>query len=147
MKKLLLLPFILFACKQDPNSYREPNALESTWKLLTGTIVENGKTTITDYTHDQSFIKVINKTHFAFLLHDLPIKKDSARLFSAGGGRYELEGNEYTEHLDYCNDRAWEGHDFHFTIRISGDTLIQTGMEKVDRIERMNTEKYIRIKE
>ena len=142
MKKLLLLPFILFACKHE-----KANTLEGTWKLLSGTIVENGKTTVTDYERDQSFIKVINKTHFAFLLHDLPVTADSARLFSAGGGRYELDGNEYTEHLEYCNDRTWEGHDFHFTIQLSGDTLIQSGIEKVDNIERLNTEKYIRLKE
>jgi Lipocalin-like domain len=140
MKKLLLIPFILLACQPEKS-----NPLEGTWQLLTGTIVENGKTTVTDYGRDRSFIKVINKTHFTFLLHDL--QKDSVRLFSAGGGRYELKGNDYTEHLEYCSDRAWEGHDFHFTIQISGDTLIQSGMEKVDTIERMNTEKYIRLKE
>jgi hypothetical protein len=142
MKNLFLIPFLLFACQQE-----KTNSMEGTWKLLTGTILENGKTTITDYTRDRTFIKVINKTHFAFLLHDIPIQPDSARLFSAGGGRYDLEGHEYTEHLDYCSDRAWEGHDFHFTIAISGDTLIQTGTERVDSIVRLNTEKYIRLKE
>jgi hypothetical protein len=140
MKKLLLLPFILLACQTEKN-----NPLEGSWQLVTGTIVENGNTTITEYGRDRSFIKVINKTHFTFLLHDLDAP-DSARLFAAGGGRYELEGNNYTEHLEYCSDRAWEGHDFPFTIQILGDTLIQSGMEKVEGIERMNTEKYVRMK-
>jgi hypothetical protein len=120
MKKLLLLPLILLACQPE-----KTNPLEGTWQLVTGTIVENGNTTITQYGQDKSFIKVINKTHFTFLLHDLG--KDSTKLFAAGGGRYELEGNNYTEHLEYCSDRAWEGHDFPFTIQISGDTLVQSG--------------------
>lgn len=111
--------------------------------MVRGTIVENGKTTITDYTKNQSFIKIINQTHFSFMLHDL--RKDSARLFSAGGGRYEFKGKEYIEHLEYCSDRNWEDQDFHFTINISGDTLIQTGLEKIDEIERLNTEKYVRV--
>jgi hypothetical protein len=137
MKKLLLLPILLMACQTE-----KVNTLEGTWQLLTGTIIENGNITVTEYGRDQSFIKVINKTHFAFLLHDL--QKDS--VFSAGGGRYELEGNNYTEHLEYCSDRNWEGHDFPFTIRITGDTLFQSGIEKVGNIERMNTELYIRVK-
>lgn len=139
MKKLILLPFILLACQNE-----KANSLEGTWQLVTGTIVENGNTTVTDYTHDRSFIKVINKTHFTFLLHDLGAP-DSARLFAAGGGRYKLNGNNYTEHLEYCSDRTWEGHDFPFTITIKGDTLIQSGVEKVGTTERINTEKYVRV--
>ena len=139
---LLLLLFLLLGCQQE-----KTNAVEGSWQLVTGTVVENGKTTITNYDRDQAFIKVINKTHFAFLLHDTPGNDDTTRLFSAGGGRYELKGTQYTEHLEYCSDRAWEGHDFQFTIRISGDTLVQTGMEHVGSVERMNTERYIRIKE
>ena len=124
-------------------------SIEGTWKLLTGTIIEKGDTTITDYTKDKSFIKVINDSHFAFLLHDLSKGKDSSSVaFSAGGGTYSLTGKNYTEHLEYCNAREWEGHDFSFTITISGDTLIQSGVEKIDAqgINRINTEKYIRVR-
>ena len=52
------------------------------------------------------------------------------------------------EKLEYCSDRNWEGHDFNFTIEIKNDTLIQTGMEKIDSIgvNRLNIEKYFRLK-
>lgn len=56
-----------------------------TWKLMTGTLIENGDTTVTDYTKNKSFIKIINGTHFAFLEHDLSKGKDSAADFVAGG--------------------------------------------------------------
>ncbi len=119
--------------------------IQGTWKLLTGTLIEKGDTTITDYTKDKSFIKIINNTHFAFLMHNL--NKDSSE-FSSGGGPYTLKDSSYTEHLEYCNDRQWEGNDFSFTITINNDTLTQTGIEKIDSIgvNRLNIERYVRLK-
>jgi hypothetical protein len=122
--------------------------LKGTWKLLTGTLIEKGDTTITDYTKNVSFIKIINDSHFAFMHHDLNKGKDSAAVFSAGGGNYKLTDSTYTEHLEYCTAREWEDHDFSFTISINKDTLIQKGIEKVENagIDRLNIEKYVRVK-
>jgi len=121
--------------------------IEGTWRLLTGTLVEKGDSTITDYTRGKEFIKIINGTHFAFLLHDLSKGKNSDSVFSAGGGKYTLNDSSYTEHLEYCNDRQWEGNDFNFTITIHNDTLIQKGIEKIDSlgVNRLNIEKYVRV--
>jgi hypothetical protein len=123
--------------------------IQGTWKLLTGTLIEKGDTTVTDYTKGKEFIKVINDTHFSFLSHDLNKGKNRDSLFSAGGGSYTLSDSSYTEHLAYCSDRQWEGNDFHFTVSVSNDTLIQKGIEKIDSIgvNRMNFEKYVRVKE
>jgi hypothetical protein len=54
----------------------------------------------------------------------------------------------YTEHLEYCSAREWEGNDFSFQIDIKNDTLIQSGVEKVESagVNRINIEKYIRVK-
>lgn len=155
MKKhyvLFAIVILIVSCSEKAEDDPENSAttsIKGTWKLLTGTIIEKGDTTITDYTKNKSFIKIINDSHFAFLLHDLSKGKDSSSAeFSAGGGSYSLTGNNYTEHLEYCNAREWEGHDFSFTIIISGDTLIQSGVEKIEAqgINRINTEKYLRIK-
>lgn len=149
MKKLPVIfwPVLIMSCAQPSTQKEETGSLtiQGTWKLLTGTLIEKGDTTITDYTKDRSFIKIINDSHFAFLQHTL--RKDTTD-FSAGGGRYELSGDKYTEHLEYCNAKEWEGHDFSFTITINGDTLIQQGVEKIEAlgIERLNIEKYIRYK-
>ncbi len=117
-----------------------------TWKLISGTTIEKGDTTVTYYTKNLSFIKIINDTHFAFLQHDLTKGKDSSTSFSAGGGIYSLKDSLYTEHLEYCSDRQWEGNDFEFTISIKNDTLIQSGIEKVEDagVNRLNIEKYVR---
>lgn len=126
----------------------QKSSIQGTWKLLKGIIIDKGDTTITDYTINKSFIKIINDTHFAFLLHDLNKGKDSLAAFSAGGGKYTLKDSLYTEHLEYCTDRQWEGNDFTFTITISNDTLTQTGVEKIEGtdVNRLNTEIYVRTK-
>jgi hypothetical protein len=119
-----------------------------TWKLLSGSLIEKGDTTVTDYTGNKQFIKIINDTHFAFMSHDLNKGKDSATaLFSAGGGKYSIKDSTYTEHLEYCSDRQWENNDFQFTVTIKNDTLIQQGVEKVEgtNINRLNIEKYVRL--
>lgn len=123
--------------------------ISGTWKLLSGTLIEKNDTTVTDYTQNKQFIKIINDSHFSFLGHDLSQGKDSATaFFTAGGGKYTLKDSTYTEHLEYCSDRSWEKNDFSFTITIHNDTLIQQGIEKVEAtgVNRLNIEKYIRVK-
>ena len=139
-----LFSFLLLDACQTSN---DPLPITGTWQLLTGTLIENGDTSITDYTKDKKFVKIINDSHFAFLNHDLNKGKDSLASFSAGGGSYTLSGNTYTEHLEFCSDRAWEQNDFSFTVTIHNDTLIQQGVEKVEgtSINRLNIEKYTRV--
>ncbi len=123
--------------------------LNGTWKLLSGTEISKGVKTVTDYTKDKSFIKIINETHFAFLLHDLQKGKDSSTAaFVAGGGKYDLKDSLYTEHLEYCSNRQSEGHAFTFAVTIKNDTLVQSGIEKNDEtgVSVFNTEKYVRVK-
>jgi hypothetical protein len=144
-----IISLTLFSCevKTDHNETKRISPLLGTWKLLSGTTVEGADTVITDYTKDNSFIKIINETHFAFLRHDLTNKTDPAA-FTAGGGKYDVADSLYTEHLEYCSDRAWEAHDFSFTITIKDDTLVQKGVEKVEGagVNRLNIEKYYRLK-
>ncbi|UOG73426.1 lipocalin-like domain-containing protein [Hymenobacter tibetensis] len=121
--------------------------LVGTWQLLRATTIEKGDTTVVDFTRKQSFIKIINDTHFAFLQHDLQKGQDSA-VFVSGGGRYSLRNDMYTEQLDYCTARKWEGTTFSFTVAFKGDTLIQQGQEQVEQagINRVIVEHYVRVK-
>lgn len=141
----------LFSCGSasgDQEAKQATLPLAGTWRLITGTTMDKKDTVVTDYTKDKSFIKIINDSHFSFLSHDLNKGKALPALFSAGGGSYSLNGDEYTEHLEYCSDREWEGNDFKFKVTINNDTLVQTGIEKIDSIgvDRINTEKYVRVK-
>ncbi len=143
---MVLIFVILLSCT---NGNKESTiALEGTWQLISGTTIEKGGKVFTDYTMKQNMIKVINKTHFAFLNHDLNHGKDTA-IFVAGGGRYELKGDQYTEYLTFCSDRQWEGNKFMFTVKIEQDTLTQSGEEKIEGtgVDRINIEKYVKVKE
>lgn len=149
--QFILLASIAISCapKNEENSTKTTALpISGTWKLITGTTIEKGDTVVAYYTKNVSFIKVINDTHFAFLNHDLKKGKDYSVMYSSGGGTYSLSDSLYTEHLEYCSDREWEGNDFKFTIEIKDDTLIQTGVEKVESagINRLNIEKYVRLK-
>ncbi len=145
----ITLIIILLSCNmkaiEDKSKMHLP--IIGTWKLLSGTIIENGDTAVTDYTKNISFIKIINDSHFAFLKHDLKNGKDSSAVFGCGGGRYSLVDSIYSEHLEYCNDREWENHDFEFILTIKNDTLTQQGIEKIANIgvNRINIEKYVRL--
>lgn len=142
--RLLLLPIILIhfmSCKKS-------DQLTGTWQLLSETKIENGDTVFTPAAAGQTMIKIINDSHFSFLRHDLARGKDTATaLFVAGGGRYELKDDQYTEHLEYCNFREWEDHAFQFAVSIQNDTLVQTGREKVEEsgVDRIIIEKYLRV--
>ncbi len=146
--KLLFCGVFAFAIFSSCGSNQGTNNIQGSWKLLSGTLIENGDTTVTDYTKNISFIKIINASHFAFLQHDLSKGKDSASVFVAGGGPYTFTDSTYTEKLEYCSAREWEGNDFEFSISINGDTLVQRGIEKVEAagVNRLNIEKYIRLR-
>ena len=145
---VICLSFIIACNTQTAKTEQSSQSLplQGTWKLLKGTLIEKGDTTVTDYTKNISFIKVINADHFAFLQHNLD--KDSATGLNAGGGPYTLQDSTYKEHLEYCGAKEWEGTDFSFTITIHNDTLVQRGIEKLDKagVNRMNTEVYVRLK-
>ena len=142
---------LLASCNAPSNNTEKKKtevAIEGTWKLISGTTIVKDDTTFTDYTKGQKMIKIINATHFAFLRHDLNKGKDSSAVFDSGAGRYTLTGDQYTEYLDYCNYREWEGHSFNFKVSVKNDTLIQSGTEKVEEagIDRVIVEKYTRVK-
>jgi len=146
---MLVMSTALMSCGSDITGAENASPrITGTWKLLTATHIEKGDTVVTDYTKNISFIKIINDTHFAFLQHDLNKGKDSSAVYVSGGGRYSLSKNLYTEHLEYCSAREWEGNDFAFNITLKGDTLIQNGIENVEAagVNRINIEKYIRVK-
>jgi hypothetical protein len=145
----ILVTLLLVSCRTNTEKAESTGLnIVGSWELVSGTTIVKNDTTVTDYTRGQKMIKIINATHFAFLRHDLNKGKDSSAVFVAGGGRYELKDDQYTEYLDYCNAREWEGHTFPFKVSVNNDTLIQAGREKVEAagIDRVIIEKYRKVK-
>jgi hypothetical protein len=143
-----LILLLLAACTAKVENSTPVVPIVGTWKLISGTLITSKDTTVTDYLKGKSSIKVINDTHFAFMVHDLTNGKDSTNsLYASGGGKYDLVNDNYTEHLEYCSAREWEGHDFSFKITIRNDTLIQEGREEVESagVSQLNIERYVRL--
>ena len=144
---ILLAVLSLFSCVNKDASKKDSDLdIQGTWQLLSATTIENGRSQTTDYSGKLKMIKMFNHTHFAFLKHSLNPKDTSS--FDAGGGSFVLDKDNYTEHLEYYKNKDWEGKTFKFKLAIHKDTLIQKGIEKVEKagVDRVIIEKYIKIK-
>lgn len=153
MKVLLSLfsaALVLSSCSSQSKQAEQttPSPLAGTWKMISATTIKGKDTTITDYTTGKEFIKIITPSHFSFLSHDLNKGRDSTASFVAGGGRVKMGEGKYTEYLDYCNFREWEGGVFELNYTINGDTLITSSVEKIEKlgIDQLNTEKLTRVR-
>ncbi|MFD1142257.1 hypothetical protein ACFQ4C_14115 [Larkinella insperata] len=133
---------VISSCQQKSSA----PPIIGTWELVSATASQKD-TTFSTFNPNVKMIKMINPTHFAFMSHDRRTGKDSAAAFSAGGGKYTLADSVYTEHLEYYIDPAWENNKFEFVVKIAGDTLVQKGVEKVEKlgIDRIITETYVRV--
>ena len=143
---LILMVILAVSCQNDKPQDELP--LVGTWELIGATTIEKD-TSFSTFNPNIKMIKIINPTHFAFLSHDLNMGKDTATAkFTAGGGSYTLKDSVYTEHLEYFIARAWENNKFEFVVNIVNDTLIQKGVEKVEKlgVDHIIIEKYKRVK-
>jgi len=149
--KLVLIATLFPACGPDSKKAETDQStlpIVGTWELISATSTERDSTFST-FNPKNKMIKIITPTHFAFFNHDLTMGKDTATAsYTAGGGTYSLTDSVYTEHLEYFNYREWEDHKFQFVVSIKNDTLIQQGIEKVEKlgIDRYIMEQYKRVK-
>lgn len=149
MKNLIAIVFtfiLLVSCESKKDSANIP--LAGTWRLISAETTEKDSTFST-FNPKTKMIKIINDTHFAFFNHDLNNGKDSTNaVFFGGGGKYTLKDSTYTENLEFFNNRQWENNKFEFVVKIKNDTLIQKGIEKVEKlgVDRIIVEKYVREK-
>ena len=144
-----LLAIAFTSCEQKDNSYEnKASPISGTWKLVSARTITKTDTIVTFPVKNQEMIKIFNNDTFAFFKHNTDGLTGDSAVFDAGSGSYKLEGDRYSEHLEYCNYRGWENRDFSFNLRISNDSLIQTGIEKIDslHVDQQITEIYVRRK-
>jgi len=148
MKNGLICFIILFSisCRnnKDIALQTDNNNIDivGSWEMIYAEIIEKDTVQVKDLTQTR-FIKIINKTHFAFFNQG----NSENQNFYGGAGTYTLNGSNYVETLNFTAVEAIKNHSFPFKIRIKGDTLIQSGFEEIKAagISREITEKYIRI--
>ena len=141
MKRIVFFLIIIIIC-----SKRTPlitnNKIEGTWEMVYAEIIENDSLKLKDLSNT-SFIKIINKSHFSFFNQE---NSDTKNYYS-GAGSYILKDGNYTETLNFTTVEAIKKHQFSFKTVVKGDTLIQSGIEKVAAagINRYILEKYIKL--
>ena len=145
MRKLVLLIILLtfYNCQQKKASILTKNKIEGSWKMVYAEMIENDSLKLKDLSNT-TFIKIINRSHFSFFNQENTGNKN----FYSGAGSYILKDNNYKETLEFTTVEAIKNHQFSFQIEIKGDTLIQSGIEKVEAagINRQIVEKYIKLK-
>ncbi|WP_298530937.1 hypothetical protein [uncultured Algibacter sp.] len=139
MKSIILIALgitCILSCK------KQSNKIEGTWKMVYAETIENDSLKIKNLSNTK-FIKIINDTHFAFFNQ----QDGSSENFYGGAGTYVFDGFNYEETLNFTSVLVLRNHKFPFTIEIKGDSLIQTGLERIKEagIDRRITEKYVRM--
>jgi len=107
------------------------NKLEGTWRLVSGT----SKTADTTREYSQMHyrgIKMIYENHFALVGRYI---RDGDTLDNYGGGSYVIEGNNYTETVNYHKYGPWIGETIPFEVEVRNDTLIQKGPRKIGKYQ------------
>ncbi|MFG6687456.1 lipocalin family protein [Mariniflexile sp. HNIBRBA6329] len=142
----LIIAFLCLSCSNKKTSTNKESEVQhdivGTWKMIYAEIKKNDSLEVKNLSKS-SFIKIINNSHFSFFNQD----ELDARNSYGGAGTYSVKGNQYVETLIYTSAEAIRNHVFTFTIKIAGDTLIQSGIEEVKKagIKQEIIEKYIRI--
>jgi hypothetical protein len=120
MKVVIVLPIALaavaLAWSQTTSSHAKKTQLDGVWELVSGQPLPQGARDI----------KIISGGHFMFAAYDT----GNGRPLYAAGGTYILNGNSYTEHMDFASDviaTGLVGKDQQFTVNVDGDTFTQTG--------------------
>lgn len=119
MKKALFVSATALAAvlawSQQNGSQVKKSSLDGTWELIAGQQLPRG-------TRD---IKIISAGHFIFAAYD----SEKGELLYTGGGTCILNGDSYSEHVDFGERIAAGiiGNDQQFTVKVDGDTFTQTG--------------------
>lgn len=98
-------------------------SIQGTWKLVS-TNYDSNPSGFTDVPAIIVRMKLITDTHFTWVGFSTIDKKIS----SSAGGRYTLNGNTYTESIDFgLGMDTYLGQKHAFTVKVEGDRLFQTG--------------------
>src|SRR6185503_18265824 len=94
-----------------------------TWQLIS-TKYGDAKD-FSDFPKEQRRVKLITATHFTWVQYDAATKN----VESMAGGPYTLEGDSYTERIEFVGTgmETYLGKKQPFTIKVNGDKLNQSG--------------------
>ena len=95
--------------------------LVGTWELVSTLATRNDSVVMQGGPPGITSMKILNATDYAV------ITRRDGQFMRAGGGRYTLSGNTYTEHVDVASTQYPPNTMATFTIRLDGDTWTTEG--------------------
>ncbi|MHA2329925.1 MAG: hypothetical protein ACXACR_15515 [Candidatus Hodarchaeales archaeon] len=119
---VLFVFVFLLGCTTGTVEKKKP--IEGTWELISAKYSDPDTTYLWPEDHDRQ-IKMISRTHMVW------ISQDTSRedVYGFGGGKYTLNGDNYTEHIEMFIESTWVGKSIPYKIKIEGDTLIQSRID------------------
>jgi hypothetical protein len=100
----------------------EPDScdLVGSWEMVSMQVT--APDSVADYDEsDTPTLKILNDTHWMF------IRQSAERFVFAQGGRYELDGDTYTEIVEYSALPENIGQEYTFKCQVEGDTWLHEG--------------------
>ena len=123
-KFLLLITFFIFL-----SNHLVAQGQDSSKKKLIGTWVLAAfqytlpDTVISGNSKMFNSLKIFGSSHFVYIAKSLP-----NHVFNrAGGGRYQLSGDQLTEVMDFSSLGNMLGKSFQYKIKVEGDTYYHSG--------------------
>jgi hypothetical protein len=111
----------LFSC--TTNVQEKKNPIEGTWELVSGKMTWADSSISYPYSEYHRMIKIISKKHFVFINQDTTLEEYS----DFGGGTYSLEGDIYTEHIEFFSSSDFIGKSFSFKSEVKGNQWTMSG--------------------
>lgn len=105
---LVCIALVLIGCEAAENE----SPLAGAWELREATYT----TPDTSMAMEESMVKILTETHFAF-------GRQGEEGPFAGGGRYEFDGETYTEFVDYHIDSEALNETLTFEVELQGDSI------------------------
>ena len=124
MKSLSIFLIFAFLLSCTTNVQEKKNPIEGTWELVSSKWSSPDTTSTFPDTDYYRMIKMISRTHFVFVIQDTSVENSDG----FGGGKYTLDGDKYTEHVEFLSDSELIGKSVTYTVKVEGDTLIQSGI-------------------
>ncbi len=142
MKNLTMILSVAVLMLAASCAQEEKSPLEGAWDLVYSEWPGHNLT-FPDRIQGSS-IKFFSKEHFAYAGK---LNIDDVPMHFLGGGRYILDGNRYSEMIDYHRSEDIIGTTVRILIEIRGDTLIQKWPADDDWVldDWHNVQKYVRM--
>jgi len=121
MKNLFVTLTLFILCSAFSQA-QDKSPLYGTWILETS-IYTSGDTVIKEDKSVKKQMKIVTPDHFMFIISNVAGDK----FVMASGGRVIINGDKYTEIIDYTSDVAALNKTYQFSSRVVGDIWYHTG--------------------